>query len=218
MFLKKLIALNVIVLGLICVGCSSTNVDNQDLSTNNSNIKDSNLEESITKDKKEESKIEDKNSEKDNNNKEEETIVDKNNDKETVEVINEDTGEITKEEVVDITEITPDKDFFFYQLEELPKDIQEWVLANKDKKKEVSAYVKTTSDATYVLVSVENDTGSKVPRIYTPYVLSDSDEWVVPYSYGNRNRWIDSNGNEYLVMKTIKPVKVRLEHATIYED
>lgn len=53
--------------------------------------------------------------------------------------------------------------------------------------------------------------------IHTPYMISDSDEWGVPYSFMLRDKWIDSNGNEYLIMQTSKPVKVRLEHATIYE-
>lgn len=224
MFFKKIIAVNVIVLGLVCVGCTTTDVDSKDLSTTDTNVETTTTEDSSSNDidkevNNEKASKENEVSENNDNNKfKEENVTTTNKKKETVEVINEETGEITEEEEVQVVDLTPDKDYYFPDLAELPQDIQEWVLANKDNKKEISAYVKTTSDATYVLASVENDTGGKVAMIHTPYTISDSDEWVVPYSYMKRDKWIDSDGNEYLIMKTNKPVKVRLEHATIYEN
>lgn len=191
MFLKKAIVVKVIILALVCVGCTSNDINKT----------------SYTKDpNKSDIELKDENSELEDDEK-----------KGTVEVINEDTNEITTEDEVEVMDLIPDKDFFFPDLEQLPSDIKEWVLANKDKKKEISAYVKTTANATYVLASVTNDTGGKIAMIHTPYMISDSDEWVVPYSFMFRDKWIDSNGNEYLIMQTSKPVKVRLEHATIYE-
>ena len=191
MFLKKAIVVKVIILALVCVGCTSNDINKT----------------SYTKDpNKSDIELKDENSELEDDEK-----------KGTVEVINEDTNEITTEAEVEVMDLIPDKDFFFPDLEQLPSDIKEWVLANKDKKKEISAYVKTTANATYVLAQVTNDTGGKIAMIHTPYMISDSDEWVVPYSFMLRDKWIDSNGNEYLIMQTSKPVKVRLEHATIYE-
>ena len=191
MFLKKAIVVKVIILALVCVGCTSNDINKT----------------SYTKDpNKSDIELKDENSELEDDEK-----------KGTVEVINEDTNEITTEAEVEVMDLIPDKDFFFPDLEQLPSDIKEWVLANKDKKKEISAYVKTTANATSVLAQVTNDTGGKIAMIHTPYMISDSDEWVVPYSFMLRDKWIDSNGNEYLIMQTSKPVKVRLEHATIYE-
>lgn len=205
MFLKKAIVVKVIILALVCVGCTSNDINKT------SYTKDPNKSDIELKD--ENSELEDD----EKSNLDESMIKSDDEKKGTVEVINEDTNEITTEAEVEVMDLIPDKDFLFLDLEQLPSDIKEWVLANKDKKKEISAYVKTTANATYVLASVTNDTGGKIAMIHTPYMISDSDEWVVPYSFMLRDKWIDSNGNEYLIMQTSKPVKVRLEHATIYE-
>ena len=205
MFLKKDIVVKVIILALVCVGCTSNDINKT------SYTKDPNKSDIELKD--ENSELEDD----EKSNLDESMIKSDDEKKGTVEVINEDTNEITTEAEVEVMDLIPDKDFLFLDLEQLPSDIKEWVLANKDKKKEISAYVKTTANATYVLASVTNDTGGKIAMIHTPYMISDSDEWVVPYSFMLRDKWIDSNGNEYLIMQTSKPVKVRLEHATIYE-
>lgn len=205
MFLKKAIVVKVIILALVCVGCTSNDINKT------SYTKDPNKSDIELKD--ENSELEDD----EKSNLDESMIKSDDEKKGTVEVINEDTNEITTEAEVEVMDLIPDKDFLFPDLEQLPSDIKEWVLANKDKKKEISAYVKTTANATYVLASVTNDTGGKIAMIHTPYMISDSDEWVVPYSFMLRDKWIDSNGNEYLIMQTSKPVKVILEHATIYE-
>lgn len=205
MFLKKAIVVKVIILALVCVGCTSNDINKT------SYTKDPNKSDIELKD--ENSELEDD----EKSNLDESMIKSDDEKKGTVEVINEDTNEITTEAEVEVMDLIPDKDFLFLDLEQLPSDIKEWVLVNKDKKKEISAYVKTTANATYVLASVTNDTGGKIAMIHTPYMISDSDEWVVPYSFMLRDKWIDSNGNEYLIMQTSKPVKVRLEHATIYE-
>lgn len=205
MFLKKAIVVKVIILALVCVGCTSNDINKT------SYTKDPNKSDIELKD--ENSELEDD----EKSNLDESMIKSDDEKKGTVEVINEDTNEITTEAEVEVMDLIPDKDFLFLDLEQLPSDIKEWVLANKDRKKEISAYVKTTANATYVLASVTNDTGGKIAMIHTPYMISDSDEWVVPYSFMLRDKWIDSNGNEYLIMQTSKPVKVRLEHATIYE-
>ena len=205
MFLKKAIVVKVIILALVCVGCTSNDINKT------SYTKDPNKSDIELKD--ENSELEDD----EKSNLDESMIKSDDEKKGTVEVINEDTNEITTEAEVEVIDLIPDKDFLFPDLEQLPSDIKEWVLANKDKKKEISAYVKTTANATYVLASVTNDTGGKIAMIHTPYMISDSDEWVVTYSFMLRDKWIDSNGNEYLIMQTSKPVKIRLEHATIYE-
>lgn len=207
MFLKKAIVVKVIILALVCVGCTSNDI-NKTLSY----TKDPNKSDIELKDENREVEDDEK------SNLDEEKIKSNDEKKGTVEVINEDTNEITTEAEVEVRDLIPDKDFFFPDLEQLPSDIKEWVLANKDKNKDITAYVKTTANATYVLASVTNDTGGKIAMIHTPYMISDSDEWVVPYSFMIRDKWIDSNGNEYLIMQTYKPVKVRLEHATIYEN
>lgn len=49
-------------------------------------------------------------------------------------------------------------------------------------------------------------------------MVSDSGEWVVPYIFMLRDKLVDSNDNEYLIMQTSKHVKVRLEHSTIYKN
>lgn len=196
MFLKKAIVVKVIILALVCVGCTSNDINKT------SYTKDPNKSDIELKD--ENSELEDD----EKSNLDESMIKSDDGKKGTVEVINEDTNEITTEAEVEVMDLIPDKDFFFPDLEQLPSDIKEWVLANKDKKKEISAYVKTTANATYVLASVTNDTGGKIAMIHTPYMISDSDEWVVPYSFMLRDKWIDSNGNEYLIMQTSKPVKV----------
>lgn len=206
MFFKKAIVVEVIILALVCVGCTANN-ENKSLPY----TKDANKSDITSKDEKRE--VEDEKSNLD------EGKIESNDGKEgTVEVINEDTNEITTEVEVEVRDLIQDKDFFYPDLEQLPSDVKDWVLANKDKNKDITAYVKTTSNATYILASVENDTGGKIAMIHTPYMISDSDEWVVPYSFMLKDKWIDSNGNEYLIMQTSKPVKVRLEHATIYEN
>ncbi|MBC5639342.1 MULTISPECIES: hypothetical protein [Clostridia] len=139
MFLKKAIVVKVIILALVCVGCTSNDINKT------SYTKDPNKSDIELKD--ENSELEDD----EKSNLDESMIKSDDEKKGTVEVINEDTNEITTEAEVEVMDLIPDKDFFFPDLEQLPSDIKEWVLANKDKKKEISAYVKTTANATYVL-------------------------------------------------------------------
>ena len=106
MFLKKAIVVKVIILALVCVGCTPNDINKTLSYTKDSNKSD----------------VELKDDEK--SNLDEENIKSNDEKKGTVEVINEDTNEITTEVEVEVRDLIPDKDFFFPDLEQLPSDVK----------------------------------------------------------------------------------------------
>lgn len=225
MYLKKLFIINIIALGLLNIGCNNADVNKEISKENDKTAKITNYAEDKENQVSEKEKNEENKGKEgeDTTNKEKTDKIEKSTDK-SVEASEYKLDNAKANEEYPFgnsdkpRELKRDEEYFFVTIDEVPSEIKSWVLANKDKQSEPTAYSKTTSTATYVMASVENDTHGKTIVICPPYTIVDSNKIVVPYCEYHENKLVESNGNEYLIIKIIKPVDVELFYTTLFLD